>query len=146
VKRRKLQFDSFAAMFEDIERLQREGYRRAGNWDLAYACCHLADAIERSMDGFVTRAPLQLRLMSPILLPIFLRVKRIPAGVNIAPEAMPQGEKDLAAEIERLHHAVARFESFEGPALAHPMFGALSKPQWTRLHLIHCAHHLSFLV
>ena len=55
VKRRKIQFDSFAAMFDDIERLKRDNYQRAGNWDLGTICCHLADSIERSMDGFKTR-------------------------------------------------------------------------------------------
>ena len=30
------------------------------------------------------------------------------------------------------------------PPAPHPFFGPLTRAEWTRLHCIHCAHHLSF--
>ena len=33
-----------------------------------------------------------------------------------------------------------------GPAIPHRIFGPLTREEWHRLQLIHCAHHLSFAV
>jgi hypothetical protein len=146
VKRRKIQFDSFSAMLDDVERLQRDGYQRAGKWDLGTMCCHLADAIERSMDGFKTRAPLMIRLASPLVLPIVLSTKRIPSGVNVAEIALPSGEQNAQQQIERLRRVIERYQAHREPLYPHPMFGRISRSKFDRLHLIHAAHHLSFLV
>jgi hypothetical protein len=146
VKRRKLQFDSFDAMFADIDRLNRDGYERAGSWDLGTMCCHLADAIERSMDGFKTRAPLPIRIFSPLVLPIVLKTRRIPSGVNVADVALPSGEQNASEQIVRLRRIVERYESHRETLYPHPMFGRISRGKFDQLHLIHAAHHLSFLV
>jgi hypothetical protein len=133
-------------MFNDIDRLHRDGYQRAGNWDLGTICCHLADAIERSMDGFLSRAPLMLRIFSPLVLPVVLKVRRIPAGVNVAEFALPSGEQHADAQIARLRKVVDRYQLHAGILHPHPMFGRISRSKFDRLHLIHAAHHLSFLV
>jgi hypothetical protein len=145
VTRRKVQFDSFRSMFADIDRLHRDGYQRAGNWDLGTICCHLADAIERSMDGFLTRAPLLLRIVSPLILPMVLKLRRIPSGVNVAKFALPSGEQNATEQIARLRQVVARYVAFKEPLQPHPMFGRISRSQFDQVHLIHAAHHLSFL-
>ena len=110
MKRRKVQFDSFAQMLADVEHLKRDGYQRVGNWDLGTICCHIADAIERSMDGFLTPAPFLPRLFSPIILPIVLKTRRIPSGVKVAKEALPKGEQDVDAQLSRLHLAAERYD------------------------------------
>ena len=133
-------------MFDDIDRLHRDGYQRAGNWDLGTICCHLADAIERSMDGFLSRAPLMLRLVSPLVLPVVLKIHRIPAGVNVAKFALPSGEQNPDEQIARLRKVVERYQAYSGVLHPHPMFGRISRSKFDRLHLIHAAHHLSFLV
>ena len=133
-------------MFDDIDRLHRAGYQLAGNWDLGTICCHLADAIERSMDGFKTRAPLFIRMASPLVLPIVLLTRRIPSGVNVADIALPSGKQDATEQAARLHRIVERYQSHRDALHPHPMFGRIRRATFDRLHLIHAAHHLSFLV
>ena len=43
--RRELRFDSLDEVVRDAEHLLAVGYDRAGNWDLAQCCGHLAHAI-----------------------------------------------------------------------------------------------------
>lgn len=133
-------------MFADVDRLHRGGYQRVGSWDLGTMCCHLADAIERSMDGFKTRAPLPLRIFSPLVLPIVLKTRRIPSGINVAKMALPSGEQNADEQISHLRQVVNRYQSHREPLHPHPMFGRVSRAKFDQMHLIHAAHHLSFLV
>ena len=43
----------------------------------------------------------------------------------------------------RLH---PHFPGAAGPVAVHPFFGPLTHAEWCRLHTIHCAHHLSFVL
>ena len=42
--------------------------------------------------------------------------------------------------------AIAHYKASPGPVIQHLFFGPLSKAEWDRLQLIHCAHHLSFAI
>ena len=60
VARRPLKFDSLDAVVRDAENLLASGYDRAGNWDLAQVCGHLAEWLRFPMDGF-PKVPLLIR-------------------------------------------------------------------------------------
>jgi hypothetical protein len=48
--------------------------------------------------------------------------------------------------VARLKETIERLRTHQGELHASPFFGYLTPDQWRRLHLIHCAHHLGFLV
>lgn len=51
-QRRELKFLDFDNVIRDVEQLQARGYSRAGNWNLAQVCGHLADWMSYPLDGF----------------------------------------------------------------------------------------------
>ncbi len=70
----------------------------------------------------------------------------IPRNVTVDPRITPPGEVDLASALAELVRAVDRYKAFHGRLKAHPLFGRMDRPTWDRLHCVHCAHHLSFIV
>jgi hypothetical protein len=53
---------------------------------------------------------------------------------------------DEAAAVERFKQAIERLRAHPGELHPSPFFGYLTPQQWRDLHLIHCAHHLGFLL
>jgi hypothetical protein len=146
-RRRRLAFADFDQVRSDAAGLRQADYKRAGNWHLGQVCDHLASAIEWSIDGFPIRAPWPIRtLAGPIVYQIMFRSGWMPAGVKVGPRFMPPPTVQPDAAIARLDRTIDRFNSHPGKMADHPLFDALSTEQWRRWHLIHAAHHLSFLV
>jgi len=42
--------------------------------------------------------------------------------------------------------SIRRFAEHPGEMQPSPLFGKMTRDQWTDLHLIHASHHLSFLL
>lgn len=143
---RQLSFDDFAQVRAELDRLQTDGYRPAGQWDLARACDHLTFFIRGSLDGHPYRVPWLFKvLFGRLVLRRILTQRRMKPGVP-TPHKNPSPPNDVSAAVAQLKEALARFESHRGEYRASPFFGALTPDQWRELHLIHCAHHLGYLV
>jgi hypothetical protein len=147
-----LSFASLDEVVADAENLQAKGYERAGNWDLAQVCSHLAEWMRFPVEGF-PKMPLVLR-------PVFwlvratvgkkMRVKIMAEGFSPGGRTMPQTVAqpggDPAAAVAKLKDAAERFKAHAGEIHPSPLFGAMTKDEALQLQLRHCAHHLSFLV
>jgi hypothetical protein len=153
LERRSLRFRSLEEAVADAQKLLLRGYYRAGSWDLSQCCHHLAVLMHYPIDGFPPfRFP--LNMVAPLLrytvAPVYLR-RILASGVWPAGNAtdtrtiLPPGGDDAAA-VDELSAAVERLASHTGPFRASPLFGMLDKPTLLRLHCIHTAHHLSFLI
>jgi hypothetical protein len=150
--RRELTFATLDDAVRDAETLLAKGYDRAGNWDLAQVCGHLAAWFRYQLDGFPP-APVLAR-------PVFWLVRntvggwmakkmmaggRMREGIPTIPQSVPApGGRDAAAVTE-LRETIARWQAHAGPLHPSPLFGRLTRDRWVKGHLIHCAHHLSFL-
>jgi hypothetical protein len=151
--RRELRFDSLDDVVRDAETLLARGYDKAGTWDLAQVCGHLANWLTYPLDGF-PRPPLPVRLILAVMrnmvgkreLRRVLDSGRMPAGGPTVRESVPPAGGDPAAAVARLRAAAERFRDHPGPVRPSPLFGALTRDEATRLQLVHCAHHLSFLI
>lgn len=147
MKRRNLQFDSFDQIHQDVERLLQGEYERAGNWDLAQICKHLALAVTGSMADLPNRGS---RILQTVMGPFWrwrvFRTKKLPERIPTPKAAVPQPGGDPVRAAKQLQRALERFEQHEGPWANHPMMGKFNRHQWHDFHLIHCAHHLSFLI
>jgi len=145
--RRDLQFHTFGEVLADLDLLRQGGYDRAGSWDLAQICDHLTYFIEASLDGYTLRVPWLLKvLFGRWVLRRILTQKKMKAGVRTPQKPLPAPGRDEAAAVARLKRVIGRLESHSGELHDSPFFGHLTPGQWRELHLIHCSHHLSFLV
>ena len=145
MKRRALDFRDFEALLDDVDSLSKHGYDQVGDWDLAQICHHVALPINQCIDGFAFKAPWLLRLLGPPLMRRIFRQRRIKAGLKAPGPMIPPAGLDQAKAIDGLRQAVGRLRDHAGPYQRHPLGGELSPQQWHDFHLIHAAHHLSFL-
>jgi hypothetical protein len=151
-ERRKLTFASLDEVVADAESLLAQGYDRAGNWDLAQVCGHLAEWMRFPLDGF-PKLPLIMRPVAWLVRSLFGKAikRRVmaegfkPGTPTIPGTTFPPGG-DPAQAVARLKAAAGRFAAYEGPVRPSPLFGAMTKEEALRLQLEHCAHHLSFLI
>ena len=142
--RRDLDFADLAEVILEVERLRSVSCRSTGRWDLAQTCTHLADSFTGSMDGFGVHRHVLMRLLfgRSALRDVF-RTNSLGSGFTVTERLNPPLQVDLEHGTEALASAIDRFRSHSGPLHLHPFFGQLTKPEWDRLHRIHCAHHLS---
>jgi hypothetical protein len=147
MQRRTLRLEDLGQVAQEVERLRRDGYARAGNWGLAQVCEHLALALGAMMAGFPRRFPRWVRWVGgPVVRVWVFATGRFPAGLPMPTGTAPPAAPDEDAAVRHLREALERFARFDGPLAPHPAFGRLSRRQWERLNLIHCAHHLGFLL
>jgi hypothetical protein len=145
--RRHLEFNDFGAVVADAERLHHRGYERAGQWDLAQVCDHLAYFIDASVDGAKFRVPWLIKvLFGRAAFRRILSTRSMKEGAFTPQKPLPASGGDEAASLERLKTSIRRFESNAGELQASPFFGHLTREEWRQLHLIHCGHHLGFLL
>jgi hypothetical protein len=134
-------------VLREAESLRTSGYERAGNWDLARVCNHLAIVMEMSLDGFPMRPfPRLVRWAARCLfLGSILRHQVFRWQIPAPHFTLPPDTHDDWAAVERLRAALDRLLSHAGPMQPSPVFGQLSAAEWWELHLWHCEHHFSFL-
>ncbi len=151
--RRDLSFATLDDAVRDAERLLAAGYDKAGNWDLAQCCGHVAEWMRYGMDGF-PRGPLPVRALLWGLRNTFgrrlllktLAAGKMPTGGPTAPQSVFPAGQDDAVGVAKLRDVVGRMVAFSGEPVPSPMFGRLTRDEWLRMHQLHAAHHLSFLV
>jgi hypothetical protein len=105
------------------------------------------------LDGF-PRPPLPMRLMLWTMrntvgkrkLREMLAGGAMPAGLPTLRETVPARGGDAKAAVERLCAVVLRFCSHEGELHPSPVFGEMDRETLAQLQLLHCSHHLSFLI
>ncbi|MBY0460717.1 MAG: DUF1569 domain-containing protein [Gemmataceae bacterium] len=152
-ERRTLRFATLDEAVADAENLLAKGYDRAGNWDLAQVCFHLAEWMRYPVEGF-PRIPLLLRpvmwLMRNTLAGPALRKAiekgEMPTGQPTLTQSLATPGGDHAAAVAKLKEAVERFKAYKGPYQPSPLLGVLDTDTALKVQLLHCAHHLSFLI
>jgi hypothetical protein len=143
--RRTLRIESFDDVMPDVERLL-EGHTTVGTWSLAQVCRHLATAMRRVVDlPASTPHDPSLRVPEEQKRQVF-ESGVLPEGVPGPPEVIPAETLGAREEAEGLRAAIAYYKASPGPVIPHRLFGPLTRAEWDRLQLIHCAHHLSFVV
>ena len=144
MERRRLSYAGLADLIADVRRLRARGYDRAGTWSLEQACWHLDRILRFVMTG--QRAPTtpEQDAARPMLERV-LATGQIPSGVK-APEPVTPPADAPAAVVDEFIADNEKFNAHRGPFSTHRLFGNVTDQELKRLHLIHCAHHLSHLV
>jgi hypothetical protein len=142
--RRSLRYNSLDDIMPDVENLLN-GNSTVGNWSLAQICQHLAMVLRRVVDMPASTPADPSLWVGDEKKRKVLESGMMPEGVQGPPQVMPTETRGEADEADALRHAVAHYKaSPTGPVIPHRFFGPLSRAEWEKLMLIHCAHHLSF--
>lgn len=145
-ERRTLSFATLDQVMPEVDRLL-EGHDTVGRWTLGQICNHLATSVIGSVEGFSVRAPWLLRAtLGRVLRRRLMSTGRMAAGIKLPEKVLPRPGLNDRAEAEALRGALQLYAANTEPLAPHPMFGRMSREDWTRLHCIHCAHHLSFVL
>jgi hypothetical protein len=151
--RRSLDFRDFKEVRADIKMLQAKGYERQGKWSLGQNCEHLEQWMRYPLDGYpkppfpmgfalwVMRTTLGPRIVRDII-----KTRKIPGGRGTLPVTVPVETVDDKQAVEKLEQTMDRFEKHSGPMKPSLIFGRLDREQYVQLQLVHCSHHLGFLV
>jgi hypothetical protein len=151
--RRQLKFDTLADVVRDAETLMEKGYDAVGKWSLAQCCGHLTNWLTYPIDGF-PKIPLALKPVMWVLRKTvgrpkyekYVREQSFPPGAPTVPQSVPAPGGDDREAVAKLKAAVERYEAHTGPLHPSPLFGPLTKDEARKMHLVHSAHHLSFLI
>ena len=147
MRRRRLTFCDCDEVIAEVQRLRSTGYTRAGRLDLAQICTHLADSCDGYVHGFNIQGPWYMRrLLAPIVRRIVLTFNWIPTGIRLPDGFMPRSGGDPDAAIARLRTKLEELDAHHGACAVHPFLGRLTLDEYRKLNLLHCAHHLSFLI
>ncbi len=141
--RRKLDYPNVDAAIADIQSLRR-GYTQSGNWNLEQICWHLTSVLEKSGRPATEPATPEQLKMQPIKQQI-LATGLLPANRIEAPAPVVPPENCGPESIDALIAALRRLAVYPEKSALHRLWGPLSVPEFQRLSLVHCAHHLSHL-
>ncbi len=148
MNRRELRFAGYDDLLAEIDRLERLGYRQVGQWSLGRMCKHLAYYFRGSLEGFDFRLPWLVRRLigRPMLRRLLKRNSMGKGGARTIPASVPAEGIDERAAIAEAVGLVRRLKAATTELHPSPLFGQLTPDVWRQLHLLHAAHHLSFLV
>lgn len=151
--RRDLRFSNLDEVIADVEILRARGYEKAGNWNLAQVCGHLANWLGYPVNGFPKAGCLVGSILGLMRVTVGKKLLRktlargsMRAGGQTMPESVPAATEDEAGAAAKLKEAARRFKEHPGEYHPSPLFGQLTRDEALKLQLIHCAHHLSFLI
>lgn len=153
IARRQLTFATLDEVIADAERLLATGYSATGKWDLSQVCRHLAEWLRFPVQGFPKMNPV-FGLIFGILrktvgrkkLERYLDSKSFPAGKPTIPVTVFAAGGDAAEAVDLLKQQAVALKNHRGMIHPSPLFGAMTYDEAVQMQLIHCAHHLSFLV
>jgi hypothetical protein len=139
-----LHFEDEDEVVADVKNLRR-GYEQAGSWSLPQTCWHLEKTVlSRLRPGpFPDDTPEQTQRKAAI--PQLLAVGALPHGIVAPRDVVPPADAPDSC-IDALIDALRQLKEFKGEIAPHLFFGRLSDADARQLNLIHCAHHLSYLV
>lgn len=146
--RRTLNYATLDEFLADAEKIAAGPNVTVGNWSLGQILWHLSTTIRFSVEGFPFQAPWFLRVLVAPLLKNWFLTKPMRSGFQLPKKASALSPpKDITTEdgLRALRANLERF-SCEEPRAAHPVFGLLTRSEWTALHLRHAEMHMSFVI
>ncbi len=145
-ERRTLSFDGLDGVMDEVDQLLA-GHETVGGWTLGQILYHLAVSVRLSMDGERDAESVDGRDRSRSLRRMFFRGGRFPENTNPPLTILiPPDYCEPTEQAQALRGAIDRFRGTDAPLASHPILGAMSKAEWSKFHVMHCAHHLGFVV
>ncbi|WP_295977853.1 DUF1569 domain-containing protein [uncultured Variovorax sp.] len=137
-------FSDLPSAMRTLERLRAKPLRTRSGWDLAQVLHHGAQSIEYSLDGFPQLKPAWFRAsLGRTAFAVFSARGKMSHGLDEPIPGAPAiaSGRPLDAAVAHLMSALERFDRHGSALSPHFAYGALSKPEYTRAHLMHLANH-----
>jgi hypothetical protein len=143
--RRLIRFADEDAVIADVTRL-RKGYSQVGSWSLPQMAWHLNQAVQSRMKPgpHAADTPEQVA-RKPLLQHVLAMNGYLPDGIS-TPDSMSPPANVPESVIDDLIASLRQLKAYRGEIAPHRLFGQIPDAEARRLNLIHCAHHLSYLV
>lgn len=146
-------FRNLDEVVADIDLLRLKGYDQAGSWNLTQASGHLANWLSYPIDGYPKPGCLMGLMMWMLRNTAgnswyhkIVTTGKMPAGKPTLKSSIPASDADETAAVNRLKDVAIRLKNYKGEVHPSPVFGKRTVEDVIKLQLIHCAHHLSFLI
>ena len=143
-----LRFQTGAEIVAEIRRLRRDGYERAGRWNLTQVCDHLTRTMDVALRPDGKRLPwIVRRTVGRWLVGHILRRGKFPRGTPAPKKLRPaDAAADDPATIDACIAKVQEAAGFDGDLSQYPGVDGMTPDVFRRLSWIHASHHLGFLV
>jgi Protein of unknown function (DUF1569) len=141
---RKLNFQDVDAVIAEVKRLRGTKCEKAGNWSLEQVCFHLNVAMNNTMRPG-PHAPVEVSPELKARLANLLATGQMPGGLK-GPEIANPPENVPDGTIDQFLATLEKLKTFKGPYAPHRLFGEISTSEFSKLHLMHSAHHLGHIV
>jgi hypothetical protein len=147
---RQLTINNFDELLDEMDRLHIQGYTKLGNWNLAQISNHCHYFMKMYLDGYPPEMQanwlIRYFIGRPFLKSV-LKKQGFKPGTYTPQKPLPSPELDETEELEAFANTIQRFSAPETKLfLDNPFFGKMTPEEVHRLQLIHCTHHLKFLV
>jgi len=113
----------------------------------------LSEWLRFPVDGFPkSPAPIRARLwmmrktIGRKKLLTYIGTKSFPPGKPTIPQTVFSTGGDATKAVGDLRTNVERLKAHDGAMVPSPLFGPMTKDEAVQMQLVHCAHHLSFLI
>jgi len=131
-----------------LEDLKIRKTTTTGNWTLAKILCHIGDSIEFFLsqnEGAIQIPSFIQNTVGKLLLNKFFLFGKMDKGLQNPIKKGEPKDGDPLIELERVIDLSKKFKDHTGKFNQHPVFGALSKEELIKLHLLHCSNHFSYI-
>ena len=137
---------SFAQAIELLQTLSSKKLAATGQWDVAQIFNHCAQSVEYSMQGFPEHKPEWFKSTAGSA--AFALFDRKDCMLHNLAEPIPGADvlstgQSTQAALQRLIEAMAAFDQFSQPTAPHFAYGALSKSEYAKAHVMHLNQHLN---
>ncbi len=145
---KELKLQTMEELEDFLNSLKGRNTKTLGNWTLGQILCHIGDSMDfflSQREGAFTIPSFLQDTIGKLLLQKFHFFGSMDKGL---PNPIKKGEPkngDPEEELNRILILTKLFKESRGPFNSHPVFGELTKDEITRLHLLHCSHHFSFI-
>jgi hypothetical protein len=141
--RPELIFRSIDDLLADADRLRSGPYDKAGQWDLPMILDHLAKAMTLPAS---TTVPAPVAIVARYFIHRMARHDFYPPFTFPSAKSMlPTPSISLESAEPAFRSAAEKIKTLNGQWVTGTPFGPLPRADFIKLHLLHGAHHLSFL-
>jgi hypothetical protein len=153
IEPRRLRLATLDNVVAEVERLHRDGYSQAGDWDLSQICEHLSDWMSYPMDGFPP-IPFHMKMLLSAIRAVrgkkdmhaFIESQSLPKNQPTLPASVHAPDKNEAESVLRFKSMIDRLKEYRGTIHRSPLFGKLDRNELIALQTAHSVHHLNFLI
>ncbi|HSV13469.1 MAG TPA: DUF1569 domain-containing protein [Tepidisphaeraceae bacterium] len=146
--RRPLAFATEDGVLAEVARLRRHGYQKTGNWSLPQIAWHLMIPIDAYLNPpaspDIQPTPEQAKMKAGFVDYIVANGKLPPHATTAPPSWTPPADAG-DADVERLVIGMNKLKNYPHAMVEMSVIGPVPIAECRRVHLVHAAHHLSFL-